>query len=267
MVNIFYYLWHQRRNVLRLVIGDFTQNYLSSYLGFIWAFLGPLVTLSVLAIVFQVGFRVPPIDVSGVPFVVWLACGMVPWLYIADGLTVGASSITSYSFLVRKVGRFRLAILPIIRLAASGIIHCVLVLFLLILLFYYNINPSLYWLQFPVYLFFLYLLLLGVALFTSAISVFIPDILNLLSIIINLGFWGTPILWHASMLPSSWHWIFLANPAYYIVQGYRDTFVEQQWIWERPLEEHIAFGLWLAILFLIGIYTFKRLRPYFADVL
>lgn len=267
MINIFYYLWHQRRNILRLIIGDFTQNYLSSYLGFIWAFLGPLVTLSVLTVVFQVGFRVPTVDVSGIPFVAWLACGMIPWLYIADGLNVGAASITSYSFLVRKVGRFRLGILPIIRLASTGIIHCVLVLFLLILLFYYNIDPSLYWLQFPIYLLFLYVLLLGVTLFTSATSVFVPDIPNLLGIIINLGFWVTPIVWNASMLPNRWHWIFLVNPAYYIVQGYRDTFLEQRWIWERPFEEHMVFGLWLVIVLLIGSYTFKKLRPYFADVL
>lgn len=267
MLNTIHYIWSQRKNIQTLVIGDFTQNYLSSYLGFLWALLGPLVTLAVLTVVFQVGFRVPTINTTGIPFVAWLACGMIPWLYIADALNVGATTIISYAFLVRKVAGFRMSLLPAIRIAASGIIHCVMIGFLFCLLLYYNIRPSWYWLQLIIYLPCMYIFLVGIALLTSALSVFIPDIPNLIAIVTNLGFWATPILWNPSMLPQHWHWIFIVNPAYYIIQGYRETFLEHIWIWERPLIEHGVFFLWVVGILLLGSFTFKRLRPHFADEL
>lgn len=267
MLNTLTYLWKQRTNIKTLVLGDFVQNYLSSYLGFIWAFLGPMITLTILAVVFEVGFRVPAVNSSGTAFIVWLACGMIPWLYIADGLSVAATSILSYSFLVSKVGKFRIMLLPLIRIAAAGIIHCVLLIFLCILLFYFDIGPSWYWLQLPMYLVCIYSFLVSIGLWTSSLSIFVPDIPNLLNIIINLGFWTTPILWNVSMLPKQWNWVLTINPAYYLVQGYRDTFIEHRWIWERPIMEHVSFFIWVVVIGWLGSCVFKKLRPYFADVL
>ena len=258
-------LFTQRKNIMKLVWSDFSQCYLSSYLGFVWAIISPLIMMFVLTLVFQVGFRVQPAHGS-IPFTAWLLCGMVPWLYFAESLTSSAQSVTSYAFLVRK-SVFRISYLPVIRLCSSAIIHAALLGFMLIVLLYFNFYPSLYWIQFFYYFLCMYTFLLGMAWLTSSLSVFVPDIVNLLSVCTNLGFWVTPIFWDKNLLPPQWQWIFTINPAYYIVQGYRDTFIENRWLWERPFTEHFAFVLWLVIALFLGSIVFKHLRPHFADVI
>lgn len=260
------FLWTQRYNILLLVRADFAQNYLASYLGFAWAIIGPLVILGVLTSVFQFGFRLSPVSAGGAPFPLWLACGMIPWLYVADGLGTGVTSITSYAFLVRKA-MFRIYLLPPIRIVSLGIIHSCLLVFLVLLLLFYELAPSLYWLQIFIYLPLLYLLLSGVALTLASLAVFVPDIISAMGIVVNLGFWATPVFWDPAMLPERLKWITIANPAYYIVRGYRDTFIGHRWIWERPLSENIVFALWLLGMLAIGMVTYKKLRPHFADVL
>lgn len=265
MLSYVHSLWKQRRNIAQLIWNDFSQHYLASYLGFLWAIINPLIMLIVLTIVFQVGFRVQHIE-GNTPFTAWLLCGMIPWLYFAEGLTAGAQSVTAYSFLVRKAV-FRISYLPAIRLCASSIIHWILLVFLLVILLYFNFFPTYFWLQLIFYFSCMYVFLLGTAWFSSSIAVFVPDIVNFLSVCTNLGFWITPIFWNKSMMPEKWQWVFTVNPAYYIVQGYRDTFLEGRWIWERPYTEHISFGIWVTVMLVLGGITFKRLRPHFADVL
>jgi len=260
------YLWQQRRNFMAMVVGDFTQNYLASYLGFAWAIIGPVVMLAVMSTVFQFGLKVQSVNATGTPFVAWLTCGMIPWLYFAEGLTSGASAVSSYGFLVRKA-MFRISLLPGIRMASTGIVHLCLMAFFMAVLLYYKVTPSLYWLQWFYYVAAMYFFLLGVAWLTSSISVFVPDVAGVLGIITSIGFWATPVFWNPGMLPPRFHWVFTLNPAYYLVQGYRDTFLEHRWLWDRPLIDHLVFLSWLLIAIGLGALTFKRLRPHFADVL
>lgn len=266
MVSAFTALWKQRASLKTLILGDFTQNYLASYLGFAWAVLGPLVMIGVMTAVFQFGFRAGTTGSAGIPFPLWLACGMVPWQYMAEGFVTGAGAITAYRFLVRKAV-FRMGYLPAIRLLAGSIIHGILLIFLVVLLFCYGASPSWHWLQVVYYFCCMFLLLLGAAWCSAAVSVFIPDIVSVISIGVNLGFWLTPIFWNLSMLPENWQIVMQLNPAHYIVQGYRDSLVEHRWLWDRPLLAHVVFFIWLFAALFIGAQIFKKLRPHFADVL
>lgn len=258
-------LWRQKRNIFTLIRSDFTQNHVSSYFGFAWALIGPVVSLTVMALVFQFGLKISPSG-KGISFVPWLTCGMVPWYYFAEGLQSGAGSVVSYGFLVKKAV-FRISYLPFIRLCSVAIIHFSLMVLLLCIAMFYGYAPSLYWLQWLYYFPLMYLFLLGMSWVTSALSVFVPDVGNFLGVVLSLGFWVTPIVWNASMLPVEYHWVFTVNPAYYIIQGYRETFLEAQWFWQRPFAEHAVFFTWLATALGIGAFTFKKLRPHFADVL
>ena len=265
MNKSFFHLWNQKRNLFLLVKNDFAQNHLASYFGFAWALIGPTVSLVVIALVFQYGLRASP-NATGINFVAWLTCGMVPWFYFADGLQSGSNSVVSYGFLVRKAA-FRISYLPAIRLCSAAIIHCTLMLLLLCIVASYGHRPSLYWLQWFYYFPLLYLFLLGISWATSALSIFVPDINSMLGVLVSLGFWFTPVVWNPSMLPPDYRWLCTLNPAYYITQGYRETFLEELWFWQRPLAEHMVFFIWLAGALALGAFTFKKLRPNFADVI
>lgn len=252
------------RALLRtLIINDFKKHYLGSYLGLLWAFIQPLTFMLVIWFVFTYGFR--SAEHGDTPYFLWLATGMVPWFFIANALSAGTNAITSNSFLVKKVA-FRVSILPLVQIGSALIIHMGLVLFLFIMFLLYGFTPSIYWLQLPYFIFCSIVLLLGISWMTSAIRVFVKDVGNIIAVLLQIGFWATPIFWNINMISPKYQWILKLNPAYYIVQGYRDTFINHVWFWEMP-KVTLFYAAITMIFFIFGAIVFKRLRPHFGDVL
>ena len=140
----------------------------------------------------------------------------------------------------------------------------VAVLFLMFALYGYSI--SIYNLQVFYYLFALICLTFGLSLITSTLIVFLKDIGQLVSMLLQFGFWATPIFWSLKLLPESYQWIFKINPMYYIVEGYRNSFIYHRWFWELG---YTNWSFWLSTIaiMLLGTILFKKMRPHFADVL
>lgn len=262
--NFLQHIYNSRELLCSLIKNDFRKQYLGSYLGLVWAFAQPITYLLVIWFVFEVGFKAPA-NSSGIPYFLWLACGMVPWLFISSVITSGTGAVANNAYMVKKVA-FRVSILPLVEIGSAAIIHVGLVIFLVAALLIHGFRPSLYWLQLPFFFLATVAWLLGLTWVTSALRVFIKDIGNLMAVVVQLGFWATPIFWSIDMLPAQLQTIFEVSPAYYLVNGYRDTFVTEVWFWERP-EQLLTFsGITLASL-LAGALVFRRLRPHFGDVL
>ena len=94
-------LLQNRHLIWNLSKNDFKTKYAGSYLGIVWAFVQPVVTILVYWFVFQVGFRSQ--EVVNFPFVLYLTCGMVPWFFFQDALNGGTTALIEYSYLVKKV--------------------------------------------------------------------------------------------------------------------------------------------------------------------
>jgi len=261
------FLWHlfaNQRLIVTLIKNDFKKQYLGSYLGLFWAFAQPIIFILVIWFVFEHGFRSPPAT-GNFPFALWLIAGMIPWFFIANGLTSGTSAIVSNAFLVKKVA-FRTSILPLVQIGSALIIHLVLVGLLMVVYMLYGYMPNLYWLQLIYYLFCSVVLLLGISWLTSSIRVFVKDIGNLINVFIQIGFWATPIFWTVDLLPQKYRWIIELNPAYYIVDGFRDVFINHVWFWEKGSLTPI-FLIGASITFVMGAIVFRKLRIHFGDVL
>lgn len=252
-----------RELLLTLVKNDFKKQYLGSYFGLAWAFIQPLVFLLVIWFVFTFGFRTAAH--GNTPYFLWLASGMIPWFFIANSLTAGTNAIINNAFLVKKVA-FRVSILPLVQIGSTFLIHLGLVIFLIIAFLLYGYAPSLYWIQLPYYILCTVLLVLGLSWLTSSIRPFVKDIGNVVVVLLQIGFWATPIFWNITMISPEHQWILKLNPAYYIVQGYRDTFVNHRWFWELQTLTLYYLGV-TALFVLVGAIVFKRLRPHFGDVL
>ena len=98
----------------------------------------------------------------------------------------------------------------------------------------------------------------------AALAPFIKDTSNIVNVIIQIGFWMTPIFWDPAQMDPVIKLFLQFNPMYYICQGYRDCFIYQEWFWERGAI-NLYFWILTIGIFVIGVVTFKRLRPYFAD--
>lgn len=252
-----------RRLLIDLIKNDFKSRYLNNYLGVLWAFIQPTITILIFWFVFQVGFKSAP--VQDTPFVLWLIAGMIPWFFFAEALGSATNAILDNSFLVKKIV-FRVSLLPIVKIASALMIHIFFIVFMLGMFLYYGYTPSLYWLQIGYYLIATVILLLGISWITSSVVIFFRDIGQLVGMVIQFGFWLTPIFWMLTMVPERFQWIFKLNPAYYITQGYRDALINHVWFWEKAMET-LQFWIITGIFFALGAIVFRKLRPHFADVL
>lgn len=246
-----------------LAKNDVRAKFASSILGSVWAFIQPMVTLLVFWFVFQVGFKNPP--VSNVPFVVWFAPAYLVWSFFSEALMSGTNCLTEYGYLVRKVN-FRVSIIPLVKIISSALVHVFFIFFIFFLLIFYRIPLSIYNVQVIYYFICTIFLLVGMCWLLSAIAPFLKDTVNVVGVMIQIGFWLTPIFWTTDGMESWVQDVLRINPMFYICRGYRDAFIDQTWFWERGYD-NLIFWVIACTFFVAGAYLFHKLRPQFADVL
>ena len=256
----------KNQNILKaLIVRDFKARYLASYVGLPWAFIQPVMYVFVIWFAFTYGLRGGH-TASGVPFAPWLIVAMVPWLFISQTMIVSCNAVIEYSYLIKK-NSFNVNLIPIIKILSGLIIHCTLVLtVVLLLVFSYGIYPTVYWFQIIYYQFALVVLLIGIAWFVSSVNVFVHDMAHIINIIVTMLFWATPIIWPYSKLLGGYRYIALLNPFFYITEGYRYTFIEKIWFFEF-VEMNVYFWVITIMIFVLGAFTFNKLKKDFGDVL
>lgn len=256
-------IWRSRELIFELTKKDFQVRYLGSFLGILWAFIQPTVSILIFWFVFQVGFKAAPID--NIPFILWLISGMLPWFFFSDALSSATMTIVESSYLVKKVV-FRVSILPIIKILAALFVHAFFIGLMLAMFMFYGYVPTLYAVQLLYYIFASIVLLLGLTWITSSLVIFLKDVGQIVGMLLQFGFWLTPIFWSIKSIPIEYREVLQMNPLYYIVEGYRNSMIYHRWFWEDPLLT-VWFWVITLIIFVLGAMLFRRLRPHFADVL
>ena len=165
-------LYQNRRLIWKLAKNDFKTRFAGSYLGIVWAFVQPVVTILVYWIVFEKGLNAKAemlADGTEAPYVLWLTAGLVPWFYFSEALSNGTTALLEYNYLVKKVV-FKISILPIIKIIAATFIHGFFVLFMLLLYMAHGFFPDAYTLQLLYYSFCLFIFVLGISYATCEIG-------------------------------------------------------------------------------------------------
>lgn len=262
-VNFLKLIYSQRNLIVSMAKRQVAAQYVGSFLGFIWTFINPLVIIGVFWFVFSVGFKAQP--VQNVPFVIWLTAGISAWHLFADIIGRAAESVVSNANLIKKT-IFPSQILPFVSIISSSITHLIFLFLLCILLFCYKMPFSWYFFQSIYYLFCLIVLSLGISWTVSALNVFVRDVGKIVVVFLQVGFWATPIFWHIDMMPTKIHTLLKLNPMFYIVQGYRESFIDFIPFWHHT-QLTLYFWSVALVVFIVGAFIFKELKPQFADVL
>ncbi len=261
-------LFNSRKLIWRLSVNDFKKRYAGSYMGVVWALAQPVVTVLMYWVVFDKIFQSRSQLVAGgvdVPYVLFLTAGLVPWFYFQEGLSNGTTSLLEYNYLVKKVV-FKISILPLIKIIAATFIHLFFCCLLLLVAVGYGYYPTVYTIQILYYMFCEFMLMLAMSYATCAIQVFFRDLMQIISIALQLGQWATPILWNINMLPDNLQWIIKLNPVTYIVNGYRSSIYEKRWFFEH-FYSSTYFWIFTVAVFCIGSVIFKKSKIHFADVM
>lgn len=246
-----------------MAVRDFKTRYRGSSLGLIWAILQPLCMMSVLYLVFRHGLKVGP--QGGTSFTAWFFSAMIAWNFFQETLVANAGVFIEYAFLVKKVN-FRLAILPLVKVLSSLLVHLVFIGVATAIIWVSGYPPTVHFLLLGYYTFALVILIFSLSWIMSSLNVFFKDITYIIGIVTQIGFWATPIVWNRSLVPDRYHLIVDLNPLVYIIEGYRNALVYHD-ISLIGFGPTLYFWAFTGTTFVGGWLLFKRLRPYFADVI
>ena len=248
--------------VQSLVARELKARYRGSVLGFFWSFINPLLLLLTYTFVFAIvlpGIHSKEIE----PYALFMFCGILPWTWFSSSLAEAAGSLISGGNLIKKV-LFPAEILPIVSVLAN-MIHFFLGLPILLgFLVYYQRWPDtwdLVW--FPVTVLVQLVFTAGLALILAALTVHFRDIRDILSNVLTLWFFSTPILYSITEAPGFSKRVLDLNPMTHVVVSYQEILFFRgpigHWKWL------LATGGASVVLFLAGFWLFDRLRDSFAE--
>ena len=244
-----------------LVARELKARYRGSVLGFFWSFFNPLLLLLVYTFVFNnvLQARSPHAD----PYALFLFCGLLPWTWFATSLTESSGVLISGGNLIKKV-LFPAEILPIVSVLAN-MVHFLLGLPILAAFLVYYQKPlqvtELVW--FPAVLLVQLVLTLGLALILSALTVHFRDIRDILSNLLTVWFFVTPIIYPWQEAPDSIKRFLNLNPFMHLAVSYQEIL-----FFDGPfghLKWMLVLGAISILFFLLGYFIFDRLRDTFAE--
>lgn len=257
-------LWKGRGNLLSLVKWDFQNAYLGTYIGLAWAFLKPLIYLTVISIGLSQGLGMKSPS-EGVALPTWLICGLLPWMFISESLSSPIQSIVEHSYLVKKM-KFNVSLIPLTKVLSALVIHVTLSVIFIAFLLAIGKQPTWHWIQLPYLMLCATLLLYALGLLSSSFYVFTRDIGQVFNLVTTLAIWVTPVFWSSDMLKGGIRILLYLNPFTYIVEGYRDCLINGRWLVADP-EATLSFWTLTLSLLMASILVFRRLNNHFADAI
>lgn len=250
--NLYNYRELLKSNVKKEIRG----KYKGSFLGVLWSFLNPLLQVLVYAIVFPYIMRIQTPN-----YLQYLIVGIIPWTFFTTVLNQGMIAVRMNAGIIKKV-YFPREILPI-SVALSGLVNffisCIIILLFCI---FGGLGISWHLILLPVFAIVQFFLTLGIVMALSAINIYIKDIEYIVQFVINMMFYGTPILYSAELFPQKIRWVLYINPLTELIDAYRDIFMYHKLPELLPMAYLLGVTV---VLFFIGLAIFRKLEKGFAE--
>jgi lipopolysaccharide transport system permease protein len=249
----------QRLDLLKLLVKkEITLRYKRTYLGFLWSLLNPLLTALVFFIAFSVFMR---FEIEN--FALFLLSALFPWTWFSTSVTMSTNTLTGNVSLIKKV------IFPkhflLLATVIAQLVNFVFSLPILIgLAYYYGGTPTLNWLiGIPVLVGVQFIVIYGLSLIVSMANAFFRDLEYIVTVLIGLLFWMTPIVYPLEAVPEEYQVFLVMNPVTYLMQAWRNLFFNNMINWHN-ISISAATA---AVVLLAGLLIFKKLDRKLDEVL
>lgn len=235
----------------QLVSRDFKVKYKRSVLGVLWSLLYPVLTMTVMAIVFTNMFKM---SLPGVSYSVYLMTGLVIFNYFSEATNLAMSSVVANFGLINKV-YIPKYIFPLSKCLFVGINFLLTLIPLYAIIIITGTGLNIYHLLLPFMFICLLIFTIGMGLILSTVAVFLRDMFYIYGVVITLWTYMTPIMYDFAIIPENLHFIFKLNPLYWLIKFARDIIIyakiptEEVWIW--------CFASALIVL-IVGLVVFKK---------
>lgn len=249
---------------LRFAQREVSNRFAGSLLGGLWAFMHPLALLFIYSFVFTTVLKVRAIADSSVPFVVFVALALWPWMAFQEAVSRGTASVVANGALVKKIPFAH----ELVVYAAVASSYAVQLLGYAVALVFIAITGGALHAAGAVLLLYVLLcmacLATGLALMLGALQVFVRDLEQGLSHVLAMLFYLCPILYSASMMPDWMKDVMRLNPVAVLLEATRAALLDGR-AW--PVGDELMAGVFCIAMLLAGRAVFHRLSPHFEEAL
>lgn len=253
-------LWHYRELLFILAQRDIKLRYKQTALGIIWVILQPLIAALIFAVIFGQLARLPS---DGIPYLLFAFTGLVGWNYFSDAVNRAGNSLVGQANLITKVYFPRL----LIPLASTTAVLVDLAISLVVLgglMLLHGVYPGWQLLTLPLFLLLIILLAAGVSLWLSALGVYYRDFIFAMPFLIQVWMYASPVIFATSLIPAEWQPLFALNPMVGALEGLRWAILGKSAL-SAPIL--LTSGGSALLIFLSGLFFFRRVERTFADVI
>ncbi len=212
--------WSHIFDVVRaLVRRDFVGRYRNTALGMLWALVSPMLFLGVFYFVFGVLFKI------GIEkYASFVLVGVLSWNWFQQAIAQAVSTITANPNLVSQPG-FPTATLPVVAVTATLLNFLIAVPLVMVVFLIEGVQPSVAYFLLPAVIATQYILTLAVCYFVAAVNVTARDVQYIVPVILQIGYYLTPIFYSSEKIPSEYVGVLSMNPMYTVIVSYRDILI------------------------------------------
>ena len=253
-------LWEYRELLFFFVWRDVKVRYKQTVLGALWAVIQPLMTTFAFAILFgRLGGMAKQVDG---PYALHVFVGMLPWTFFANAVMAASNSLVGSSHLISKV-YFPRIIVPVAAIASGLVDFAISFLVLLVMMAVYGVAPSSSMLAMPLFLLGTIVTAAGAGIMFAAAIVTYRDVRYLITFIVQLWLFATPVLYPITMIPARWRLLYAVNPMAGMIAGFRASVLGGP----APLDVILVSSISAAVLFTAAVRYFVQVERRFADVI
>lgn len=253
-------LWQYRGLFYFLSWRDILVRYKQTVIGIAWSVIRPLLTMIVFTIVFG---RLAQLPNEGVPYILLVCAAMLPWQFFANAFTESSQSLIANAPMLTKVYFPRL-IIPASAVVVALVDFFISLLILLGLMVWYRFVPGWQVVCLPAFLLMAILVTMGAGFFIAALNVKYRDFRYIVPFIVQFGLYVSPVGFSSNVIPADWRWLYALNPMVGVIDGFRWCLLGGSFRLE-PTSFAISIALTI-LLFVFGLFYFRRMERSFADV-
>ncbi|MCC7232943.1 MAG: ABC transporter permease [Bacteroidia bacterium] len=254
-------LWKFRGLFYFLSWRDILVRYKQTIIGIAWSVIRPLLTLIVFTLIFG---NLAGLPSNGVPYALLVTAGLLPWQFFSNAFTEAGNSLIANSSMLGKVYFPRL-IIPASSVIVSLVDFAISLVILAGLMLWFRFIPGIQIFFLPLFFLMAVLLTLGAGFLVSSLNVKYRDFRYIIPFIVQFGLYISPVGFSSSVVPEKYRMLYAMNPMVGVIDGFRWCITGG-----KPPDFGGSFMVSLVItllLFLAGLFFFRRMEREFADVI
>lgn len=229
MQSIFISLWTFRRFILASIMSELKGRFARSRLGALWLVIQPLTQAAIFAIVLGqllVG-RIPGSNIAGA-YPIYLLAGLSCWTIFAELMNRSVNMFFEFSNILKKIS-FPKICLPAILLGGALINNIILICSTAFIISFFGKFITIHWISLIPILIITVTMSLSIGLILGIINVFSRDISQAMTVLLQLWFWMTPVVYPISVVPDALRWILHLNPVTPLVGAFQAVILYESW--------------------------------------